>query len=81
MAQSNGELIEQARRVTEEVGRRPAAVEEARELLEQAGYTAGEIAALRESGAVAGPSAAGVQASFMSSRSEAACGRTPLRNR
>jgi 3-keto-5-aminohexanoate cleavage enzyme len=33
MARSNGELIAQARRMTEEVGRRPATVEEARELL------------------------------------------------
>jgi uncharacterized protein (DUF849 family) len=33
MALSNGELIAQARRMTEEVGRRPATVEEARELL------------------------------------------------
>ncbi len=33
MASSNGELIAQARRMTEEVGRRPATVEEARELL------------------------------------------------
>ncbi len=33
MASSNGELIAQARRMTEEVGRRPAMVEEARELL------------------------------------------------
>jgi 3-keto-5-aminohexanoate cleavage enzyme len=33
MARSNGELIAQARRMTEEVGRRPATVEEARDLL------------------------------------------------
>ncbi len=33
MARSNGELIAQARRMTEEVGRRPASVEEARKLL------------------------------------------------
>ncbi len=33
MARSNGELIAQARRMTEEVGRRPATVEEARALL------------------------------------------------
>jgi 3-keto-5-aminohexanoate cleavage enzyme len=33
MARSNGELIAQARRMTEEVGRRPATVKEARELL------------------------------------------------
>lgn len=33
MARSNGELIEQARKMTEEVGRRPATVEEARALL------------------------------------------------
>ncbi|HZU61754.1 MAG TPA: 3-keto-5-aminohexanoate cleavage protein [Solirubrobacteraceae bacterium] len=33
MASSNGELIAQARRMTEEVGRRPATVQEARELL------------------------------------------------
>jgi 3-keto-5-aminohexanoate cleavage enzyme len=33
MARSNGELIAQARRMTEEVGRRPATVEEARTLL------------------------------------------------
>ncbi len=33
MARSNGELIAQARRMTEEVGRRPATVQEARELL------------------------------------------------
>jgi 3-keto-5-aminohexanoate cleavage enzyme len=33
MAASNGELIAQARKMTEEVGRRPATVEEARELL------------------------------------------------
>ena len=33
MARSNGELIAQARRMTEEVGRRPATVEEARKLL------------------------------------------------
>jgi 3-keto-5-aminohexanoate cleavage enzyme len=33
MARSNGELIAQARRMTEEVGRRPASVQEARELL------------------------------------------------
>jgi uncharacterized protein (DUF849 family) len=33
MAKSNGELIAQARRMTEEVGRRPATVQEARELL------------------------------------------------
>jgi 3-keto-5-aminohexanoate cleavage enzyme len=33
MARSNGELIGQARRLTEELGRRPATVEEARELL------------------------------------------------
>src|SRR5881275_2856366 len=33
MARSNGELIAQARRMTEEIGRRPATVEEARTLL------------------------------------------------
>jgi uncharacterized protein (DUF849 family) len=33
MAGSNGDLIAQARRMTEEVGRRPATVEEARTLL------------------------------------------------
>jgi uncharacterized protein (DUF849 family) len=33
MARSNGELIAQARKMTEEVGRRPATVEEARGLL------------------------------------------------
>jgi 3-keto-5-aminohexanoate cleavage enzyme len=33
MARSNGDLIAQARRMTEEVGRRPATVEEARELI------------------------------------------------
>jgi 3-keto-5-aminohexanoate cleavage enzyme len=33
MARSNGDLIAQARRMTEEVGRRPATVEEARKLL------------------------------------------------
>ena len=33
MARSNGDLIAQARRMTEEVGRRPATVEEARALL------------------------------------------------
>jgi 3-keto-5-aminohexanoate cleavage enzyme len=33
MARSNGELIAQARRLTEELGRRPATVEEARQLL------------------------------------------------
>jgi uncharacterized protein (DUF849 family) len=33
MARSNGELIAQARRMTEEVGRRPATVQEARALL------------------------------------------------
>jgi uncharacterized protein (DUF849 family) len=33
MARSNGDLIAQARRMTEEVGRRPATVQEARELL------------------------------------------------
>jgi uncharacterized protein (DUF849 family) len=33
MARSNGELIAQARKMTEEVGRRPATVEEARALL------------------------------------------------
>jgi uncharacterized protein (DUF849 family) len=33
MARSNGDLIAQARRMTEEVGRRPATVHEARELL------------------------------------------------
>jgi 3-keto-5-aminohexanoate cleavage enzyme len=33
MARSNGELIAQARRMTEEIGRRPATVQEARELL------------------------------------------------
>jgi 3-keto-5-aminohexanoate cleavage enzyme len=33
MARSNGELIAQARRLTEELGRRPATVEEARDLL------------------------------------------------
>ena len=33
MARSNGDLIAQARRMTEEVGRRPATVEEARQLL------------------------------------------------
>jgi 3-keto-5-aminohexanoate cleavage enzyme len=33
MARSNGDLIAQARRMTEEVGRRPATVEQARELL------------------------------------------------
>jgi uncharacterized protein (DUF849 family) len=33
MARSNGELIAQARRMTEEIGRRPATVEEARALL------------------------------------------------
>jgi uncharacterized protein (DUF849 family) len=33
MARSNGELISQARRMTEEVGRRAATVEEARALL------------------------------------------------
>ncbi|HTX31310.1 MAG TPA: 3-keto-5-aminohexanoate cleavage protein [Solirubrobacteraceae bacterium] len=33
MARSNGELIAQARRMTEEVGRRPSTVQEARELL------------------------------------------------
>jgi 3-keto-5-aminohexanoate cleavage enzyme len=33
MARSNGELIAQARRMAEEVGRRPATVQEARELL------------------------------------------------
>jgi len=33
MARSNGELIAQARRMTEEVGRRPATVQEARTLL------------------------------------------------
>jgi 3-keto-5-aminohexanoate cleavage enzyme len=34
MARSNGELIAQARRMTEEIGRRPASVGEAREMLE-----------------------------------------------
>jgi 3-keto-5-aminohexanoate cleavage enzyme len=33
MARSNGELIAQARRMTEEIGRRPATVDEARALL------------------------------------------------
>ena len=33
MARSNGELIGQARRMTEDVGRRPATVDEARRLL------------------------------------------------
>jgi uncharacterized protein (DUF849 family) len=33
MARSNGELIARARRLTEELGRRPATVQEARELL------------------------------------------------
>jgi uncharacterized protein (DUF849 family) len=33
MARSNGELIAQARKMTEEIGRRPATVEEARGLL------------------------------------------------
>jgi uncharacterized protein (DUF849 family) len=33
MARSNGELIAAARRLTEELGRRPATVEEARALL------------------------------------------------
>jgi uncharacterized protein (DUF849 family) len=33
MAKSNGELIAQARRMTEELGRRPATVQEARALL------------------------------------------------
>ena len=42
MARSNGELIAQARRMTEEVGRRPATVKEARALL---GVGAGEPAA------------------------------------
>jgi len=42
MARSNGELIAQARRMTEEVGRRPATVDEARALL---GVTAREPAA------------------------------------
>jgi 3-keto-5-aminohexanoate cleavage enzyme len=42
MARSNGELIAQARRMTEEVGRRPATVDEARSLL---GVTAREPAA------------------------------------
>ena len=40
MARSNGELIAQARRMTEEVGRRPATVEEARTLLGVAQRTA-----------------------------------------
>jgi uncharacterized protein (DUF849 family) len=42
MARSNGELIAQARKMTEEVGRRPATVQEARELL---GVRASEPAA------------------------------------
>jgi uncharacterized protein (DUF849 family) len=33
MARSNGELIAQARRMTQEVGRRPASVQEARAML------------------------------------------------
>ena len=33
MATSNGELIARARRLTEDVGRRPATVQEAREML------------------------------------------------
>jgi 3-keto-5-aminohexanoate cleavage enzyme len=33
MARSNGELIAQARKMTEEIGRRPATVQEARALL------------------------------------------------
>jgi uncharacterized protein (DUF849 family) len=33
MATSNGELIARARRLTEDVGRRPATVEEARRML------------------------------------------------
>ena len=33
MARSNGDLIAQARRMTEDVGRRPATVQEARALL------------------------------------------------
>jgi len=33
MARSNGELVAQARRMTADIGRRPATVEEARELL------------------------------------------------
>jgi 3-keto-5-aminohexanoate cleavage enzyme len=59
MARSNGELIAQARHMTEEVGRRPASVAEARAMLGVTQSKGSEARAARDAAAIAGGEGAG----------------------